>query len=425
MSDVEIAVGVFVVTYALVISEKVHKTTIALAGGMAVVGFKILSGHEAFEAINLEVIFLLTGMMIIANTMASTGVFGWMAIRAAKAGKGDPLRVTILLCAITAVGSAFLDNVTTVVLIAPVTLVVADMLGMKAVPLLIAEVLASNIGGTATLIGDPPNILIATHADIDFVTFMLNVGPASILSLIAFLFALRWLMRGQIEGSPDAADNVMRMDDTQLITDMRMLKISGGVLALVVVGFLLQGVTGYDPAIVALTGAALLLLITREDPHDSLREVEWSTLFFFIGLFILVGSLEKVGVLEDIGMWADDVTGGSEVAASMLILWMSAVLSGFVDNIPYTATMLTVVDEMNAGQPDPTSNLLWWSLAIGADMGGNLTIVAASANVLVANLAARNGHKITFMEFFRYGAVTTVGTILISTAYLWARYLAL
>ena len=425
MSDVEIAVGVFVVTYALVISEKVHKTTIALAGGMAVVGFKILSGHEAFEAINLEVIFLLTGMMIIANTMASTGVFGWMAIRAAKAGNGDPLRVTILLCAITAVGSAFLDNVTTVVLIAPVTLVVADMLGMKAVPLLIAEVLASNIGGTATLIGDPPNILIATHADIDFVTFMLNVGPASILSLIAFLFALRWLMRGQIEGSPDAADNVMRMDDTQLITDMRMLKISGGVLALVVVGFLLQGVTGYDPAIVALTGAALLLLITREDPHDSLREVEWSTLFFFIGLFILVGSLEKVGVLEDIGMWADDVTGGSEVAASMLILWMSAVLSGFVDNIPYTATMLTVVDEMNAGQPDPTSNLLWWSLAIGADMGGNLTIVAASANVLVANLATRNGHKITFMEFFRYGAVTTVGTILISTAYLWARYLAL
>ena len=216
----------------------------------------------------------------------------------------------------------------------------------------------------------------------------------------------------------------MQMDDSKLITEMRMLRISGGVLGLVVVGFLFHGVTSYEPAIVALMGATLLLLITRKDPHESLREVEWSTPFFFIGLFIFVGSLEKVGVLEEIGIWADDMTGDSEVAASMLILWMSAILSGFVDNIPYTATMLTIVDEMNAGQPDPTSNLLWWSLAIGANMGGNLTIVVASANVLVANLAARNGHKITFMEFFRYGALTTVGTMLISTAYIWLRFLA-
>ncbi|MEE8337563.1 MAG: ArsB/NhaD family transporter [Dehalococcoidia bacterium] len=425
MSEVQVALAIFAITYAVIISEKIHKTTIALAGGMLMVAFRILDTEQAFEAIDLNVIFLLVGMMVIANTMAGTGVFRWMAIRSAKAAGGSPIRVLILLCLITAVASAFLDNVTTVVLMAPVTLVVADTLGVKAVPMLIAEVLASNIGGTSTLIGDPPNILIASHADIDFLTFATNVGPVAVISLAVFLALLPWLMRGQFQATSDARERVMLIDDSQLITDHRLLRISGGVLALVVLGFLFQGALGYQPATVALAGATLLLLITRQDPHEALREVEWSTLFFFIGLFIVVGGLEQVGLLADIGEWAANVTGGSAAASAMLILWMSAIISGFVDNIPYTATMLPIVETMSA-QLDASAapNLLWWSLAIGADMGGNLTIVAASANVLVANLAIRNGLKISFFEFFRYGIVTTMITMLIASAYIWLRYLA-
>lgn len=425
MSEVQIALAIFAVTYVVIITEKVHKTTVALAGGMLVVAFRILDTEQAFEAIDLNVIFLLVGMMVIANTMAGTGVFRWMAIRSAKAANGSPIRVLIVLCLITAVASAFLDNVTTVVLMAPVTLVVADTLGVKAVPMLIAEVLASNIGGTSTLIGDPPNILIASHADIDFLTFAVHVGPVAVISLAVFLALLPWLMRGQLQAASDARERLMQIDDSQLITDHRLLRISGGVLALVVLGFLFQGALGYEPATVALAGATLLLLITRQDPHEALREVEWSTLFFFIGLFIVVGGLEQVGLLTEIGEWAAEVTGGSAAASAMLVLWMSAILSGFIDNIPYTATMLPIVETMSA-QLDASAapNLLWWSLAIGADMGGNLTIVAASANVLVANLATRNGLKISFLEFFRYGLVTTMITMLIASAYIWLRYLA-
>ena len=424
MSEVQIALLIFGVAYALIISEKMHKTTVALAGGMAIIAFNVLDTEQAFDAIDLEVIFLLAGMMMIANTMASTGVFQWMAIRSTKAAEGNPMRVLVLLCAITAVFSAFLDNVTTVVLIAPVTIAVAQTLGVAVVPMLIAEVLASNIGGTATLIGDPPNILIASHADIDFLTFFLNVGPVAVISLIAFLIALRWLFRGQLQAAPGTRERVMQMDTSQLITDPRLLRITGVVLGFVVAGFLLQGLLGYEPWAVAMMGAAALLVITRHDPHVVLREIEWVTLFFFIGLFIIVGGLKEVGLLAKIGDWAADVTGGSATAASMLILWMSALLSGFVDNIPYTATMLPIVEELSKSIEGSSSpNLFWWSLAIGADMGGNLTVIAASANVLVANLSARSGHPISFFEFFRYGSLTTLGTMLIGSAYLWLRYL--
>ncbi len=424
MSEVQLAVAVFAVTYALIISERVHKTTAALAGGMTMVALNVLDTEQAFAAIDLEVIFLLTGMMIIANTMASTGVFQWMAIRSAKAAGGSPMGVLLLLCAITAVTSAFLDNVTTVVLIAPVTMAVAQTLRVSAVPMLIAEVLASNIGGTATLIGDPPNILIASHADIDFVTFFVNVGPVAVISLVVFLVALRWLVGKQMVATDETRERVMQMNHSHLITDPGLLRVTGIILALVVTGFLLQGLLGYKPAAVAMMGGAAVLMVTRHEPHLVLREIEWVTLFFFIGLFMVVGGLEEVGLLKDIGDWAADATGGSALAASMIILWMSAVLSGFIDNVPYAATMLPIVDEMSGRMETGTSpNLLWWALAMGADMGGNLTVIAASANVLVANLAARSGHRISFWEFFRYGSVTTLGTMLIASAYLWLRYL--
>ena len=420
-----LAVAIFSITYVLIIFERVHKTTAALAGGMAMVAFKVIDTEQAFEAVELEVIFLLTGMMIIANALASTGVFQWIAIRAAKVGRGSPVRVLVILCAITAVASAFLDNVTTVVLLAPVTLVVAQTLEVRAVPMLIAEALASNIGGTATLIGDPPNILIASHANISFVEFLVNVGPVSILALVAFLAVAPWLMARDMQTSEELRQRVMEIDDSELITDWRLLRISLVILGAVILGFLFQGLLGYEPAGVALMGGAALLVVTGHDPHDTLREVEWPTLFFFIGLFIVISGLEHEGVLEAVGQRAADLTGESAAAATFMLLWLSAIASGIVDNIPYTATMLPIVDELGAAIPSidgDSPNVLWWALAVGTDMGGNLTVVGASANVLVANISARSGRPISFFEFLRYGSLTTLGTMVIASIYFWLRF---
>lgn len=425
MSDVQLAVTVFAITYAVIVSERVHKTTAALVGAMALVALKILDTEQFFEAIDLNVIFLLAGMMMIANTLASTGVFQWAAIRATKSVNGSPWGVLVILAAFTAVASAFLDNVTTVVLIAPVALVVARTMDIPVVPGLIAIVLASNIGGTATLIGDPPNILITSHADIDFLTFFLNVGPVSIITLAGFLVVAAIVAHWNVRATPEQRERVMAIDESGMITDPGLLRISLIVLMFTVLGFIMQGQLGYEPSMVALAGGSVLMLVARQDPHEILRDIEWSTLFFFIGLFVLVAGLEETGVLEEIGERAVDLTDGSPTAAAMIILWMSAFLSGIIDNIPYTATMLPIVQDLNEGLDDnDTPNLLWWTLAIGADMGGNLTIVAASANVLVANLAARSGYPISFMEFLRWGAPTTLASMVVATGYVWLRYLA-
>ena len=425
MSDVQIAVTVFAVTYAFIVSERVHKTTAALVGALMLVALKILDTEQFFEAIDLDVIFLLAGMMMIANTLSSTGVFQWAAIRAAKSVNGSPWGVLVILALFTAVASAFLDNVTTVVLIAPVALVVARTMDIPVVPGLIAIVLASNIGGTATLIGDPPNILIASHADIDFVTFFLNVGPVSIITLAGFLVVAAFFARWKVRATPEQRERVMAIDESGMITDPRLLRITLVVLAFTVLGFIMHGQLGYEPSMVALAGGSVLMLVARQEPHEVLRDIEWSTLFFFIGLFVLVAGLEETGLLETIGDRAVDLTDGSPAAAALTILWMSALLSGVIDNIPYTATMLPIVQDMNEGlDANDTPNLLWWALAIGADMGGNLTIVAASANVLVANLAARSGYPISFMEFLRWGAPTTLASMVIATGYIWLRYLA-
>jgi Na+/H+ antiporter NhaD/arsenite permease-like protein len=294
------------------------------------------------------------------------------------------------------------------------------------VPGLIALALASNIGGTTTMIGDPPNILIASHIKTDFVTFLIDVGPVAIITLICFLAVAAFVGKWREPGSPESRARVLAMDESGLITDPRLLRISLFVLAVTIAGFLLQGWLGYEPAAVALTGGVLILLITRSDPHHQLVKVEWNTLFFFIGLFIVVGGLEKTGVLETVGQRAVELTNGSLSKSMFLVLWMSAFLSGVIDNIPYTATMLPILDGLNEGlkaQGHP-SNAIWWALAIGADMGGNMTIIGASANVLIANIAERNGHRIRFVEFLKWGVPTVFGTMVIATVYLWLHYLA-
>ena len=412
---------VFVATYALIATERVHKTIAAMAGGTAMVLLGIVSQEQAFEHIDFNVIFLLAGMMILAGIIRKTGVFGWMAVRAARFAGGDAYRILVVMCVITAIASALLDNVTTVVLVGPITLFLAARLGMNPMPFIIAEILSSNIGGLATLIGDPPNILIGSAADIDFLSFALNMGPLAVINLVGFLVAARWLFRDQLSVDPEMREALLALDEREMIANPRLLRQSLIVLGLTLVGFLVHGPLGYEPATVALTGAVALMIVAREDPHEILREVEWPTLFFFIGLFMLIAGVIEIGLIDAIASALISVTGGTLELGAFVILWLSAVLSGAIDNIPYTATMIPVVAEMS--QPHEPSRALWWALAAGADLGGNFTIIGASANVILASMSEREGHPITFGAFLRYSVPVTLGSILVSTAYIWLRYL--
>ena len=412
---------VFFATYVLIASERVHKTIAAMAGGTAMVLLGIVSQEEAFEHIDFNVIFLLAGMMILAGIVRKTGVFGWMAVRAARFAGGDPYRILVVMCVITAVASALLDNVTTVVLVGPITLFLAARLGMNPMPFIIAEILASNIGGLGTLIGDPPNILIGSAADIDFLSFALNMGPLAAINLVGFLVIARWLFRSELSLDPERRDALLALDEREMIANPRLLRQSIVVLGLTLIGFLVHGPLGYEPATVALTGAVVLMVVAREDPHEILREVEWPTLFFFIGLFMLIAGVIEIGLIEAIASALISVTGGTLELGAFVILWLSAILSGVVDNIPYTATMIPVVAEMS--EPHEPSQALWWALAAGADLGGNFTIIGASANVILASMAEREGHPITFGTFLRYAVPVTLGSIVVATAYIWLRYL--
>ncbi len=420
MSPLLLGTAIFVLTYALIASERIDKTLSALAGGIMMILVGIISQEEAFKHIDFNVIFLLAGMMILAGIVRKTGVFGWLAIRAARVAGGEPYRILVVLCVITAVASALLDNVTTVVLVGPITLFLAARLGLSPVPFLIGEIIASNIGGAATLIGDPPNILIGSAAGLDFVAFLSNMLPVSVLSLAAFLVAARWLFRGYFKVDAKLRDAVLNLDEREMITHPKLLRTSLIVLGLTLLGFLFHGLLHLEPATIALTGAVVLMLVAREDPAEVLQEVEWPTLFFFIGLFMLIAGVIEVGLIEVLAEAAVALTGGATAPTAMLLLWMSGVLSGVVDNIPYTATMIPVVQQLSEGQQ---SDVLWWSLALGADLGGNATIIGASANVILVNLAAREGHPIGFWDFLKYGLLVTAGSLLVSTAYIWLRYL--
>jgi Na+/H+ antiporter NhaD/arsenite permease-like protein len=426
LDDLTLASLIFGLTYVVIVSERIHKTAAALLGGLAMVVFRVIDQEEAFDAIDFNVIFLLIGMMVIANITAETGAFQWLAIRSAKLARGNPAVVLVLLGAITALGSAFLDNVTTVVLMAPLTLFVAGAMQVRPEPFLVSQIIFSNVGGTATLIGDPPNILIGSAAGLNFVDFLVHLAPL-ILFLTILLFAGFYLLfRGQLRPDPAVQRRVADLNEAEVIADANLLRICAAVLVAVVIGFVIASAADYEPATVALLGATVLLIAARQEPHEALRDVEWQTIFFFVGLFMVVAGVEKAGLLEDIGQTLADASGGNLTAATMLILWPGALLSGIVDNIPYTAATIPVVEELSheVEAPEGSSNPLWWSLALAAGLGGNLTIVAAAANVYVVNVADRAGYKIGFFSFLRYGIVVTLSSLVISTLYLWLRYLA-
>jgi Na+/H+ antiporter NhaD/arsenite permease-like protein len=422
-----VAVGVFVVVYVLIATERVNRTVAALSGAGMMLLLQVVDAEQAFHlpetGVDWEVIFLLLGMMMIVAVLRRTGLFEYMAIWSAKRARGQPYRILVILCVVTAVASALLDNVTTVLLVAPVTVLIAERLGISPVPYLIAEVLASNIGGTATLVGDPPNIIIGSKAGISYVEFLANLGPISVLILVIFLLVARALFGRDLTTRPERVVDVMRLDEREAIIDPGLLVRSLLIVLGVTAAFLLQGVLGYEPAVVALLGAGILLGVSGRDVGELAQDVEWETLAFFAGLFIMVGALVEVGAIESISRAAGDLTGDSTLAATLLILSLSAILSAIVDNIPYVAAMAPVVGSLSTSLG--SGDVLWWALALGADLGGNATIIGASANVVVIGIAARSGHPIRFMEFLRYGAVVTTISIVVSALYLWLRYFVL
>jgi Na+/H+ antiporter NhaD/arsenite permease-like protein len=425
-----VAVVTFVVAYILIATERVPKMVTALAGAGVILALGVASSEDAFYShdtgIDWDVIFLLLGMMIIVGILRQTGVFEYIAIWAAKRAKGSPFRVMVLLVLITAVASALLDNVTTVLLIAPVTLLVCERLGVAPVPFLIAEILASNIGGAATLIGDPPNIIIASRSGLTFNDFLVHMTPIAALAIAVLVAMLPLLFRGSFQGDPDRVADVMALNEREAIKDPRLLIICGVVLTAVFIGFVGHAALHIEPSVVALLGAGLLVLLSRSKPGDFMPSVEWETLLFFAGLFVMIGALVKTGVIGQIAEAAARATGGDPLTATMLILFVSALLSGVVDNIPYTAAMSPIVLQLTQGIADPVqADALWWSLAIGADFGGNLTAIGASANVVVIGIAMRSGSPISFWEFTRKGAIVTGVTIVLAAPYLWLRYFVL
>ncbi len=423
------ALGVFLIAYLFIATEKINKVKAALGGAAVIAAAGIAGADDMFfsreTGIDWNVIFLLLGMMVIVGVLRQTGVFEYIAIWASKRAKGSALRVMILLALITAGASALLDNVTTVLLIAPVTLLVCERLAISPVPFLLAEVFASNIGGAATLVGDPPNIIIASRAGLSFNDFLLHLTPLVVIVLAAFLALLPVIFRGSFRVEPQRVAEVMSLNEREAIRDVRLLVRCAVVLAIVFAAFIAHSIIHVEPAVAALLGAGTLIVITGIKSERYLDSVEWETLLFFAGLFILVGSLVKTGVIGQVARLAGEATGGNALLAATAILFVSAVLSGIIDNIPYVATMSPVVADLTMTTANPVhSQALWWSLAAGADFGGNLTAVGASANVVMLGIAAREGHPISFWEFTRKGAVVTALTILIAGPYMWLRYFA-
>ncbi|RPE28484.1 ArsB/NhaD family transporter [Kitasatospora cineracea] len=423
------ALAVFAAAYVLIITEWVHRVAAALGGAAAMLALRATDDEAAFfstdSGIDWNVIFLLAGMMMIVGVLKRTGLFEYLAIWSVKRARAKPFRVMAMLVVITAAASALLDNVTTVLLVAPVTLLVCKRLGLAAAPFLIAEVLASNVGGTATLVGDPPNIIIASRGGLTFNDFLLHLAPLAVVLTAVLLAMCRILFREHFTYDEQRAAEVMALNEREAIHDHRLLAQGLTVLALVIAGFVLHPVVHYAPSVVALLGAGILIAISKAEVKDVLAEVEWPTLAFFAGLFVMVGALIETGVIQTVSTALADATGGNPLGAVMLLLVASAVLSGVVDNIPYVATMAPITADLVHTVGQPYGHVLWWALALGADLGGNATAIGASANVVVLGIAERNRQPISFWTFTRYGAPVTAVTIAVSALYLWLRYFAL
>ena len=419
------AVALFAVVLLLIALELVNRTVAALLGAAILISFGIVEQEEAAtEFIDWNTIGLLAGMMVIVAVLEKTGVFEYLAIKSAQWGKARPGRILILLALVTAFLSAFLDNVTTVILMVPVTFVIADALDSDPVPFLLSQVMASNVGGAATLIGDPPNILIGSAAGLSFAEFAFNLTPVVILTLPVMLGVLYLLFRRQLHTSKEAEEAIAAMNAEGSIRDAVLLRRSLTVLALVILAFFLHGVLHLEVATIALLGAAGIILYTRSDIEEVLHGVEWPTLLFFVGLFVMVGGLEVTGFIDKIAQLLTAVAPGDSAATAVIVIWGTGIASGIVDNIPFTATMIPVIRDLAEaeGLSEAKTKALWWALALGADFGGNLTLIGASANVVVAGMSERAGQKISFLRFMLYGIPVTLVSLALATGYVLVRY---
>ena len=414
-----VAVALFVGALALIASERVDRTKVALLAAVLLLLTQTVDQEVAVEAIDWNTIGLLVGMMLMVKITEPTGVYTWLAIRAAQISRGKPLAVVLSLATTTAVLSAFLDNLTTVLLMVPITFLLADALDVDPIPLVIIEILVSNIGGTATLIGDPPNIMIAGATGLTFVEFIVNLAPVAIITFAVVTAGLYRVFRSRLQISPEAQAKVMELDAADSIEDARELRRTVPILFATILLFFAHQALHLEPATVALTGAAVMLLVTSQKVESVLSGLEWPTLFFFVGLFVMVGALEETGAIDEVANGIADVTAGNRSAELLGIAWVSAIGSGIVDNIPFTAAVIPVVEQLGGGEDDS----YWWALALGACFGGNATLVAAAANVAAAGMAARAGRPIGFVEFLRVGLPVTFVSMLIATAYIAVRYL--
>lgn len=429
--SVAISAGILLFAYIFIALEKIPKVTIALIGAATTIVLGLVSQvknipgginpHYFINFVDFNVIFLLVSMMIIVSITTRSGVFSYIANKLLKMTKGHPIKILCALGLFTAITSAFLDNVTTVILIMPITFAIAKKLDVDPIPFLLLEVFASNIGGTATLIGDPPNIIIGSAGGLTFMSFIKELTPVIILIMIAVTAVLAFIFRKNFNASEEKMQEVANIDNSNTITNKNLMLRSTITLGLVILGFMLHDVIHIETCIVAMIGASFLLVF--EKPSDILKDVEWNTIFFFIGLFIIIGGLEASGGIRLMAEWIIKVTQGSQTATSMIILWASGIISGIIDNIPYTATMSPMIVEIQKVMGSTYAYPLWWSLSLGACLGGNMTIIGAAANVIVSENAIKEGHPISFMKFLKYGTLVVAISLTISTVYIYLRFL--
>lgn len=415
-----IAVGVFLLVMAAIISEKVHRSVAALAGAVVLLLTHVLTIETAADYVDLNTIGVLVGMMLFVAVVKCSGLFEYIAIWSAKLTRGQPMAILAVFTVITAVLSAFLDNVTTVLLIGPMTIAITQILDVNPVPFLLSQIMASNIGGTGTLIGDPPNIMIGSAAGLGFTDFILNTGPVVLIILAVIVGIFILMYRGNLHVESENMEKVMSLNEDLAIKDVSLLRKSVIMIVLVVVGFIFHAQLGIESATVALTAAGVMLLIGGQDAEDVILGVEWSTILFFIGLFVVVGGLNSTGVIAMLANGMLELVGNNEMLAIVLILWASALISAFLDNIPFVATLIPMIQTMQQGGMDVLP--LWWALSLGACLGGNGSLIGASANVVLAGVSAKNGYPITFMSYLKKGFPLMLLSVAICTVYLLIRF---
>ncbi|WP_281835543.1 ArsB/NhaD family transporter [Propionigenium maris] len=416
---------IFVFVFYLIITEKVPGALATMAGGLAMALAGIIHEEHALEAIadRLEIIFLLVGMMIVVHLISETGVFQWFAVKVAQLVRGEPFALIVLLSIVTAVCSAFLDNVTTILLMAPISILLANQLKLNPFPFIMTEIMAANIGGSATLIGDPTQLIIGNEGDLGFNDFLFNTAPLSIVALICLIVTVYLLYGKKLEVSRDLKARIMELDASRSLKNMTLLKQSGSIFILIIVGFLMNNFIHKGLMVISLSGAIYLCIIAKKKPEEIFKHVEWDTLFFFVGLFMMVKGVEEVHFIDIIGNKLIDITAGNFNLAVMVVTWVSALFTSIIGNVANAATVSKIIHVMSPAFEGLNTQAFWWALSLGSCLGGNATILASATNVVAVGAATKAGCKISFVDFLKFGLIVTIQSLVLASAYIWLRYL--